>query len=211
VNIHNEPASGGGPATVVADDTQVGITVLCLFGVAWTLVLIPLSSASTTAALAAMVAASLWAGGLLLACRRRDFTAAEAAGAAASDLTAAQRQRVFVVTNVVQAVVFSVAISVCIATARVGWIPLVAALVVGVHFVPLARAFGEVSFRWAGAVLAVLGGSGLILVPAGTTTPRMAVTITAMGSSIALLAAATALLRRHGRVTPMAPPHTTTG
>ncbi len=202
MNIRTEAASGGAPVTVAADNTQVGITVLCLFGMAWTLVLIPLASASTTVAMAAMGLAVLWAGGLLLACRRRDFTAAEAAEAAASDLTAAQRQRVFVVTNVAQAVVFSVAISVCIATARIGWIPLVAALVVGVHFVPLARAFGEASFRWAGAVLAVLGGSGLTLITLGTMAPEVAVTVAAVGSSITLLATATALLRRHGRRRP---------
>ncbi len=202
MNIRADAAGGGGPVTVAADNTQVGITVLCLFGVAWTLVLIPLSSASTTVSLAAMGIACLWTGSLLLACRRRDFTAAEAAEAAASDLTPAQRQRVFVMTNVAQAVVFSVAISICMATARVGWVPLVAALVVGVHFVPLARAFGEISFRWAGAVLAVLGGSGLILVTVNTTTPEGAVTITAVGSAITLLATATALLRRHGRRPP---------
>jgi hypothetical protein len=189
-------------AAVVADDTRVGITVLSLFGLAWTVVLPFLSSASTPVAVAAMGAATLWAGGLLLACRRRDFTAAEANAAAASELSASQRQRIFVITNVVQAVVFSVAISICIATGRVGWIPLIAALVVGVHFVPLARAFGEASFRWAGAVLAVLGGAGLLLVAVGTTTPEGAVTVTASGSAIALLATATALLGRHGRTKP---------
>ncbi|MCC5947633.1 MAG: hypothetical protein JJT89_04180 [Nitriliruptoraceae bacterium] len=201
MNIRTEAVGGRRPDTVAADNTQLGTTVLCLFGVAWTLVLIPLSSASTTVSLAAMGMACLWAGTLLLACRRRDFTAAEAAEAATSELTPAQRQRVFVITNVAQAVVFSVAISICIATARVSWVPLVAAFVVGVHFVPLAWAFGEIAFRWAGAVLAVLGGSGLILVTVNTATPEVAVTITAVGSAITLLATATALLSRHGRRT----------
>lgn len=195
-------SSTGKPGNVVADSTRVGITVLCLFGVAWTVVLLPLSSASTPVAIAAMGVAVLWAGTLLVGSRRRDFTAAEAAEAAASELTPAQRQRVFIITNVVQAVVFSVAISICIATDRVGWIPLIAALVVGLHFIPLARAFGEISFRWAGAVLAVVGAGGIMLVMTNAATLAAAVTLTSVGSSITLLAAATALLKRHGRPLP---------
>lgn len=187
---------------MAADNTRLGITVLCLFGVAWTVVLLPLSSASTPVALTAIGLASLWVGSLLLACRRREFAAAEGAAAAASNLSAAQRQRIFVMTNVAQALVFSVAISICIATARVGWIPLIAALVVGVHFMPLARAFDEVSFGWAGALLAIFGGSGLVLVTVSVTTLEAAVTITAVGSSITLLTTATALLGHHGRATP---------
>lgn len=105
--------------SVAADNTRLGITVLCLFGVAWTLVLIPLSSASTPVALTIMAIAVLWAGSLLLASRQRDFTPTEQTSADAAPLNAAQRQRVFVITNVAQAVVFSVVISICIATARV--------------------------------------------------------------------------------------------
>lgn len=145
---------------MAADNTRLGITVLCLFGVAWTLVLIPLSSASTPVALTIMAIAVLWAGSLLLASRQRDFTPTEQTSADAAPLNAAQRQRVFVITNVAQAVVFSVVISICIATARVEWIPLFAALFVGLHFIPLAWAFAELSFGWAGAALTILGGLG---------------------------------------------------
>lgn len=184
------------PATTVADSTVVGITVLCLFSVAWTVVLLPLSSASTLVALIAVGISILWAGCLALVCHRRSFSDADAA--TASDLSSSQRQRIFVVTNVAQAVVFSVAISVCIATARIELIPLIAALVVGAHFIPLAWAFNETAFRWAGAVLAALGGSGLVLTTIGATTPEESVTITAVGASVTLLTAASVLLQRHG-------------
>lgn len=57
----------GESGKVVADSTRVGIAVLCMFGVAWTVVLLPLSSASTPVAVAAMGGAILWAGSLLWA------------------------------------------------------------------------------------------------------------------------------------------------
>lgn len=183
------------PGTLV-DSTRVGITVLSLFGVAWTLILIPLSALSTPVAVVAMVVAVLWAGTLLVAARGRDFTVADTAPD--SDLSAAQRRRIFVVTNLAQAAIFSVAISVCIATERVGWVPLVAALVVGLHFLPLAGAFGEVSFGGAGLVLAVLGGAGLLLVVVGAVTPEVAVAGTAVAAAVTLLTTAALLLVRDG-------------
>ena len=118
--------------------------------------------------------------------------------AASSELTAAQRRRVFVITNLAQAIIFSVALSVLIATGRVAWIPLVAALVVGLHFLPLARAFAEAAFGAAGLVLAALGGTGLGLVIAGAMTPEVAVAVTAVGSAVTLLATASVMLARHG-------------
>lgn len=172
--------------------------MLCLFGVAWTLVLIPLSSASTPVALTIMAIAVLWAGSLLLASRQRDFTPTEQTSADAAPLNAAQRQRVFVITNVAQAVVFSVVISICIATARVEWIPLFAALFVGLHFIPLAWAFAELSFGWAGAALTILGVLGLLLATV-VTTSEVAVTVTAAGSALTLLVTATVLLQQQGR------------
>lgn len=184
--------------SVAADNTRLGITVLCLFGVAWTLVLIPLSSASTPVALTIMAIAVLWAGSLLLASRQRDFTPTEQTSADAAPLNAAQRQRVFVITNVAQAVVFSVVISICIATARVEWIPLFAALFVGLHFIPLAWAFAELSFGWAGAALTILGVLGLLLATV-VTTSEVAVTVTAAGSALTLLVTATVLLQQQGR------------
>lgn len=192
-------SSDSAPGTVAADNTKLGIVVLCVFGLAWTVVLLPLSSASTPVALVAMGIAGLWTAILVFTCRRFDFTAAEETAAAAAGLTATQRQRIFVITNVAQAVVFSVTISVCIAIGRIDWIPLLAALVVGLHFMPLAWALDELSFRWAGAVLAILGGSGVLLVAVTSTTPATAVTGTAMGSAVTLLITATALLKRHGR------------
>lgn len=192
-------SSDNAPGTVAADNTQLGIVVLCVFGLAWTVVLLPLSSATTSVALVAMGLAGLWTIILMFASRRLDFTAAEETAAAAAGLTPTQRQRIFVITNVVQAVVFSVTISICIAIGRIDWIPLLAALVVGLHFMPLAWAFVEISFRWAGAVLAILGGSGIVLVTVTSTTTATAVTGTAMGSAVTLLLTATALLKRHGR------------
>jgi hypothetical protein len=189
-------ASNAPESVTMADNTRVGIAVLCAFGVAWTLILIPLSALSTPVALVAMGIAILWAGVLLAVVRGRDFAVADAA--MGSKFSAAQRRRVFVVTNLAQAVVFSVAISICIATDRIGWVPLVAALVVGLHFLPLARVFGEAAFGAAGLVLAVLGGTGLVLVLMGAVTPEAAVAITAVAAAITLLTAATALLTRYG-------------
>ncbi|WP_192498762.1 hypothetical protein [Ornithinimicrobium pratense] len=183
------------PVTVV-DNTRVGITVLCAFGVAWTLILIPLSALSTPLAVVATGIAVLWAGVLWAVARGRDFAQADAA--VGSELSAAQRRRVFVITNLAQAVIFSVAISICIATGRIGWVPLIAALVVGLHFLPLARVFAESIFGVAGLVLAVLGGTGLVLALMGAVTVEVAVAITAVAAAITLLTAATVLLARYG-------------
>lgn len=188
-------------SVTVADNTRVGITVLCAFGVAWTLILIPLSALSTPLAVVTMGIALLWAGVLLVVARGRDFAVADAAEG--SPLSAAQRRRAFVITNLAQAGIFSVAISICIATDRIGWIPLIAALVVGLHFVPLALAFGEAALGAAGIVLAVLGATGLVLALMGTVTVEVAVAITAVSATITLLTAATVLLARYGSSEPV--------
>lgn len=72
------------------------------------------------------------------------------------------------------------------ASGHASWARAWVVLVVGLHFLPFARAFAQPLFTWLGAVLAALGVLGLALAPTVDAAPAAV----AVGAGYALLVAA---------------------
>ncbi|WP_433544194.1 hypothetical protein ACQPZG_03115 (plasmid) [Streptomyces sp. CA-294286] len=122
--------------------------ILTFFGTLWWLVgaLVLDGGVRTAALLAGAVAAvSL----LVLAARRLDGTG----GREAYERGA----RTFMWSNVGQGAGIAVVVVVGNLTGASSWIPALIAVVVGVHFFPLARPFGRPEYRWTGALLLCVG------------------------------------------------------
>jgi hypothetical protein len=66
--------------------------------------------------------------------------------------------------------------------AGVAWI----AVVVGVHFIALARVWRAMQIRWLGVALSVLGAAGLVLAALGASDDAIA-TVSGVGSGVVLL------------------------
>ena len=68
----------------------------------------------------------------------------------------------FYAVGLVQSFVIVVVIVALLSAELLGVIPAAISLVVGIHFLPLARIFGQPEYRWTGICLCVVGAAGLL-------------------------------------------------
>ncbi|HEX2144347.1 MAG TPA: hypothetical protein VHG10_07560 [Glycomyces sp.] len=90
-------------------------------------------------------------------------------------------------------VLIAAAILVLRALDLVDFLPGAIAIIVGVHFIPLATAFDEPMYRWTGVVMITAGIAGLV---AGTGGVVLAGAVAGFGSAAALWVTGAALLKR---------------
>ncbi|MFG2921760.1 hypothetical protein ACGFYA_09575 [Streptomyces sp. NPDC048305] len=71
------------------------------------------------------------------------------------------------IVNAVELVAVFAVIAASNASGRPGFIPPAIALVVGLHFIPLARLYDQWQYRWTAALLSAVAAVGLVLLAAG--------------------------------------------
>lgn len=131
-----------------------GVGFLALFGLGWWL--LATSAFDGTARLVEVVAGGVVALGLMLAARR--FLPASAGGPFPAD-----RRRRFQQVNGLQ---WLLIIAIAVVCGRAGMpvlIPPLVAIVVGLHFLPLAAVFEQPRLRVPAALLAAAGAAGLVV------------------------------------------------
>ncbi|MFI8947495.1 hypothetical protein ACIGO6_13370 [Streptomyces sp. NPDC053750] len=162
-----------------------GTLVLSVFGLLWAL-----AGASGTGAATDVVpvgteiaALLITAGALYLGYRK---------GAAPSprnvDLPQKWARDVGIVNGVELVAIFAV-IAAVNASGRAGLVPVGIALVVGVHFFPLARLYDQWQYRWTATLLTLVAVVGLVLYAAGLTDENVRV-VTGLACAVVLWASA---------------------
>lgn len=178
----------------------IGSTIATSFGLAFLLVngaTLPRPGFAIAIALAVLGAAAVLAAGVQAVrgtAPGRGVTAGRMAPAAAGSNVGGDEQpkgftREFwiVVAIEVAAIVAGLAVLRRLGLAEYGvaWV----ALVVGLHFFPLARMWRHRVHAWVGAAMTVLGLAGLVLMVAGAA-PWVVAAVAGVGSGVALLASA---------------------
>lgn len=89
------------------------------------------------------------------------------------------------VVNLVQLGVIAVAVVALIAAGRTNLLPPVISLVVGLHFLPLARLFGQWQYRWTGVLQSLTAIAGIVSYLAGSGS-TLASSIAGIGTAVIL-------------------------
>lgn len=138
--------------------------ILTFFGVAWWFVgTVTLEGATRVAVLA--VGLALAAALLVVAMRRL--------GTAGEKEAYERAYRTLVWSNVAQGFGIMAVIVLGNVTGQQGWIPALIAIVVGVHFFPLSRAFGHPEYRGTAVGLIAVGAIGCVAAIAGLSVPAV--------------------------------------
>ncbi|MFE3514599.1 hypothetical protein [Streptomyces sp. NPDC059166] len=93
------------------------------------------------------------------------------------------------IVNAVELVAVFAVIAASNASGRPGFIPPAIALVVGLHFIPLARLYDQWQYRWTAALLCAVAAAGLVLIAAGVTDEGVR-TVVGLASAVTLWASA---------------------
>ena len=80
-------------------------------------------------------------------------------------------------------------VGICLVVSATGAIPAAICLVVGAHFVPLARTFDQPQYRWTAGLLVLVAAAGMLLAATG----HAGAAITTVGFGAALILCGTAL------------------
>jgi hypothetical protein len=86
--------------------------------------------------------------------------------------------------NLGQLVGIAVAVAVLIATGLSALVPAVVCLIFGLHFLPLARLFGQWQYRWTGLLLCLTGVAGIIVYLGGS--GRLSGSVVGIGTAVIL-------------------------
>lgn len=145
-----------------------GVGFLALFGLGWWL--LATSTFAGSVRPAAMVVGCAVAIALMLTARRR-------LPASAGDPFPAALRRRFLQVNGIQWLLILAVAQVCARTGTAGLIPPLVAVIVGLHFLPLAAVFEQPRLRVPAALLTAAGIAGLVvwLVDGPDTTVRLVV------------------------------------
>ncbi|MEV6735478.1 hypothetical protein AB0N14_00500 [Streptomyces sp. NPDC051104] len=158
--------------------------LMAIFGILWWL------SGSMAMDIAARGAAAV--AGVALGAILCWLAARQISGHRSHDVYARAANR-FRMTNVIQAGAIVAVIVIGNATGERGWIPGLIAVVVGLHFLPLAGPFERPEYRWVGGFMALLGVSGCGLAFAGAPAARV-LSVVGMGCAVVLWASVVWLL-----------------
>ncbi|MFF8872427.1 DUF7010 family protein [Streptomyces massasporeus] len=160
-----------------------GVAVLSVFGLMWAVAAASgTGSATDVAPLAIEVAALLITAAAIYLGYRKDA----APSPRTVDLPANWARGVGIVNTVELAAIFAV-IAASNAAGRPEVIPAGIALVVGLHFFPLARLYDQWQYRWTAALLTVVAVAGFVLVAAGVATETVRIVV-GLGSAVVLWA-----------------------
>lgn len=184
------------PSTSFVDSSRLGVIVLCSFAAVWVFAAVGLSSIRPGVTIGAALAVLVGAGAVVVASARRTYAPLDEA---ASPLDPARRRTVFIAANVVQAVLFSVLISVCIAIDALPFIALGGSLIVGAHLIPLGLSFAERTFVLGGVLLMITGTVGLAATATQLVTANLATGGVCLANAVTLVGLAALQVRRHGR------------
>lgn len=156
------------------DPLLQGIYILVVFGFGWSVVgatgiggVVVLAVAVIAAIVVGMTAIRARTGGTSQSRPRRRSLPNAAAG--------------FFWVNIAQTVLILVSVSALVKLGVPALVPVAVCLVVGLHFLPLARFFGQPQYWWTGALLVIVAADGGAWYAAGSTAAviRMAVGIPA--------------------------------
>jgi hypothetical protein len=104
-------------------------------------------------------------------------------------------RRRFALLNVAQGIAIALVIAVLAATGGEAAIPAAVCLIVGLHFLPLARLFDVPAYRWTGAALCIVAVLGFASVAAWG--DEVARAIVGLGAAVTLWATCADLLRHY--------------
>jgi hypothetical protein len=152
-----------GNSRIRGDPVTMGLVVVATFGALWSiapLFLLPLSAPALVVLVAVVVAAAVAV--LIVALRLRGAARGRTLRRVMPDAG-----RKFNLVNVGQTVLIIGAVAALIRAGRPGLIPVVTCLVVGLHFLPLARIFDLSPFWLTGALLVAVAAAGGIGYTAG--------------------------------------------
>lgn len=178
------------------DSSRLGVFILSAFAVVWVVAAVALSSvplAITIAATVIVLVAAITVN--LIAASRRFATVDEEKPA----MSPRRRRTVFIASNIVQAVLFSVLISVCLALNELAYIPLIGALIVGGHLIPIGLSFGETAFIVGGALMVLTGIVGTLASSMPLTTPTFAAGVVSLTNAALLIVLAGLQIHLHSR------------
>ncbi|MFF5312904.1 DUF7010 family protein [Streptomyces massasporeus] len=160
-----------------------GVAVLSVFGLMWAVAAASgTGSATDVAPLAIEVAALLITAAAIYLGYRKDA----APSPRTVDLPANWARGVGIVNTVELAAIFAV-IAASNAAGRPEVIPAGIALVVGLHFFPLARLYDQRQYRWTASLLTVVAVAGFVLVAAGVASETVRIVV-GLGSAVVLWA-----------------------
>ncbi|MFX4294659.1 hypothetical protein [Streptomyces bohaiensis] len=180
------------PAANPLPGTRGSGMILALFGAVWWWVgSVVLNGPARPAALAVGVLVALVL--LVLAARRLDGTGEREAYERSS--------RTFAWCNAGQGIGIGVVIVAGNVTGHQNLIPAFIAVVVGVHFFPLARPFGHPEYRWTGGLLVLVGAVCSVVALAGAPVTGV-LTAAGAGSALVLWSTTVWYLRRGAPAAP---------
>lgn len=179
--------------------TASGVFFMALFGTLWAYTgIMGLQGWGLPLLLviAVTIGASLFLGGFSLIRASRTLTN----HASATDVRIGKRTKLwFNIVFAAEGIAIAIAITICNATGDIDRIPLVIAIIVGVHFFPLAPLFQVKLYYWTGALLCLLAIVTWLFVPAEITIGEHQVasfmSITGFGSALILWATGLAIWR----------------
>ncbi|RED56295.1 DUF7010 family protein [Cohnella lupini] len=179
--------------------TASGVFFMALFGTLWAYTgIMGLQGRGLPLLLviAGIIGASLFIGGFSLISASRKLTNQ----ASSTDVRLEKHTRLwFNLIFAAEGIAVAITIAVCNATGHTELIPLVIAIIVGVHFFPLAPLFQVRLYYWTGALLCLLAIVTWLFVPSefmiGDHQVNAFMSITGLGSALILWATGLAILR----------------
>ncbi|MFI6149644.1 hypothetical protein [Streptomyces sp. NPDC051109] len=133
-----------------------GVGILALFGLGWWL--LGTSAFGAPGRLVAVIAGCLVTVGLLLVARRRFLD-----GTQPDPLADPARRRRFNQINALQWLVIAAVVAGCASTGAQALIPSLVAVVVGLHFLPLAATFEQPRLKFPAALLVAVGAVAAVI------------------------------------------------
>ena len=181
-----------GQSNKFVDSSRLGVIILSIFALVWAIAAMVLSTVPLTLTVPAAAMVFIAAAAIITIANSRRFVAVDE-----QQLPMAPRQRrtIFIAANIVQAILFSVLLSVCIALDELAYIPLGGSVIVGAHLIPIGLSFGEKAFMVGGSLLVLTGISGLVVSWVLFTTSAFASGVVSLLNALVLIGLAAVQLR----------------
>ncbi|MGO1543735.1 MAG: hypothetical protein ACTHXA_05260 [Gulosibacter sp.] len=178
------------------ESSRVGVMILSIFGLVWALAAVGLSNLPLLLTVSAAVIAALLTIVLNLVAASRQFNATDETKALVGTR---RRRKVFIASNIAQAVLFSVLISVCLALNQLPYLALIGSIIVGAHLIPIGISFGERPFIAGGTLLVVTGCAGILAVVFELVSESTAAGVVSLVNAAVLLILAGLQIALYGR------------
>ena len=174
-----------GQSNKFVDSSRLGVIILSIFALVWAIAAMVLSTVPLALTVPAAAMVFIAAAAIITIANSRRFVAVDE-----QQLPMAPRQRrtIFIAANIVQAILFSVLLSVCIALDELAYIPLGGSVIVGAHLTPIGLMVG-------GSLLVLTGISGLVVSWVLFTTSAFASGVVSLLNALVLIGLAAVQLR----------------